>query len=91
MKKALCCGVSEALFSEEAETCTVLPLGLAVAQFPRRNARSTDAEMDSSDNGDAHATSHSLARMADSFLSKISHVPPGSRGDTSDLAPRMDE
>jgi hypothetical protein len=40
--------------SEEAEACFVLPLREAVAHFARRNTRSADTEMGSSDNGDAH-------------------------------------
>jgi hypothetical protein len=44
------------LVSEKAETCFVLPLREAVAHFARRNARSTDAKMGCSDNGNAHTS-----------------------------------
>jgi hypothetical protein len=49
-------GDSEVLMSEKAEACFVLPLRVAAAQFACRNARSAEAEMGVSNNGNAHAS-----------------------------------
>jgi hypothetical protein len=54
-------GVSGALMSEEAKVCFVLPLREAVAHFACPNARSTDTEMGSSDDGNAHTSSIAMA------------------------------
>ena len=42
---------SEVLMSEEAEACFVLPLREAAAHFSCRNARSAEAEMGGSNDG----------------------------------------
>jgi hypothetical protein len=55
--------------SEEAKACFfVLPLQEAVAHFARRNTRSTETEMGSSDNGDAHTSIAMSANFEVGFL-----------------------
>ncbi len=54
--------------SEEAETGFVLPLRKAVAHFARRNARSTNAKMGCSDNGNAHTSIYIAADFRIGFL-----------------------
>ena len=49
-------GDSEVLVSEEAEACFVLPLREAAAHFACRNARSAEAEMGGSNDGNAHSS-----------------------------------
>ena len=48
------CEFSGILASEESDACLVLPLREAVAHFGRRNTRSTETEVGSSDDGNAH-------------------------------------
>jgi hypothetical protein len=55
--------------SEEAEAGFVLSVREAVVHFARRNARSTtDTEMGSSDNGDAHTSIDIAANFRVEFL-----------------------
>jgi hypothetical protein len=54
--------------SEKAGACFVLPLREAVAHFARRNARSTDAKLGCSDNGNAHTSIDIAADLRAGFL-----------------------
>jgi hypothetical protein len=54
--------------SEKAETCFVIPQREAVAHFARSNARSTDAKMGVSDNGNAHTSIVTAACFRAGFL-----------------------
>jgi hypothetical protein len=54
--------------SDEAETCFVLTLREAVAHFARWNARSTDAKMGSSENGDTRTSIDTAADFGAGFL-----------------------
>jgi hypothetical protein len=54
--------------SEKAETCFVLPLREVVAHFARRNARSKDAWMGCSDNGNTHTSIDIAADFGAGFL-----------------------
>jgi hypothetical protein len=61
-RRDLCrqCGDSEVLMLEEAEACFVLPLREAAAHFAYRNARSAEAEVGGSNDGNTAAVDASL-------------------------------
>jgi hypothetical protein len=54
--------------SEETEACFVLPLREPVSHFARRNTRSTETEVGSSDDGNAHTGIDISANFGVGFL-----------------------
>jgi hypothetical protein len=65
------CVVSGTLVVEEAEACVVVPQREAVAHFASQNIRSTETEMGSSDNGNAHTSVDICANFGLGILSLL--------------------